>query len=484
MPDARGAVDFDVVVVGAGISGVCAVHYLRTRCPALRVCVLEARARVGGTWDLFRYPGVRSDSDMHTLGFSFRPWTDVETIADGPRIREYIEETARAEELHAKARFGRRLRRARWSSDASAWTLEVDGPDGAERYTCRFLWGCTGYYRYEEGYTPALPGLERFAGPVVHPQRWPEGLELEGRRVLVIGSGATAMSLVPAIASRAREVIMLQRSPTYLFERPREDEVVRWLNRLLPPRWAAQLARWRSIALNMTLYEAARRWPALVRRFLLTRVRYGLHRRELLAPHFTPRYAPWDQRICLIADGDLFAELARGRARVVTDHVAEIDARGVQLRSGARVDADVLITATGLELQVLGGVAVEVDGAPVHPGERMLYKGALVEGVPNLAMSLGYTNLSWTIRCELTCEYVCRLLNHMGARGYTRCRPGPPAPDVRRRPLIGLRSGYVERARGVVPEQGTRGPWRFPQNLLVDRRLVGGPLEDGVLELS
>ncbi len=476
---------WDVVIVGAGISGICAGHYLRTRCPSLRFCILEARARLGGTWDLFRYPGIRSDSDMHTLGFSFRPWADSETIVDGPRIREYLEETAAADGLHADTRFGRRVRRASWSSQTRRWTIEVETEDGRERYACRFLWGCTGYYRYDAGYTPALPGLGRFAGPVVHPQRWPEELALEGRRVVVIGSGATAMSLVPALAERAREVVMLQRSPTYLYERPRVDPVVRWLERVLPQRWASQVARVRGIALIMLLYEAARRFPGPIRRFLLTRVWAGLHRstRDLLDPHFTPTYAPWDQRICVITDGDLFTALADGRARVVTDHVAAIDERGVQLRSGARLDADVLVTATGIQLQVFGGAALEVDGARVSAGERMMYKGAMLDGVPNFAMTLGYTNLSWTIRCELTCDYVCRLLEHMRAGGYEQCRPGAPPPGVRAEPLLNLNSGYVQRARGEIPQQGSRGPWRFPQNYILDRTVVGGPVDDGVLEL-
>ncbi len=476
---------FDVLIVGAGISGICAGHYLRSRCPSLRFCILEARARLGGTWDLFRYPGIRSDSDMHTLGFSFHPWTDSETIADGPRIREYLEETAAADGLHADMRFGRRVRRASWSSETGRWTVEVETERGRERYSCRFLWGCTGYYRYDAGFTPTLPGVERFSGPVVHPQHWPEDLAQEGRRFLVIGSGATAMSLVPALAKRAREVIMLQRSPTYLYERPRVDPVVRWLLRLLPPRWAAQVARARGIVLIMLLFEAARLFPGPIRRFLLERVRASLpeSRRHMIDPHFSPRYAPWDQRVCLIADGDLFSAIADGRVRVVTDHIETIDERGAQLRSGERVDADVLVTATGIELQVFGGVPLEVDGEPVSAGERMMYKGAMLDGVPNFAMTLGYTNLSWTIRCELTCEYVCRLLEHMSDRGYELCRPGAPPSDVQPEPLLNLNSGYVQRARGVVPMQGSRGPWRFPQNLFRDRKVVGGPVEDGVLEL-
>ncbi|MFW6067558.1 MAG: flavin-containing monooxygenase [Myxococcota bacterium] len=477
---------FDVLIVGAGISGIGAAYHLQTKCPQKSYAILEARDALGGTWDLFRYPGIRSDSDMHTLGFSFRPWTDPKAIADGPSILEYLKETAEENGIDRHIRYGRRVVAARWSSRDVRWLVEVRNMQSGtrERYTCSFLWGCTGYYRYDRGYEPTFPGADRFRGQMVHPQKWPEDLDYEGKRVVVIGSGATAMTLVPALAERAAHVTMLQRSPTYVISLPYVDPVSTWLKEHLPPKTAYAITRWKNVLLGLFFYEVSRRQPRRVRRFILGKIREALGDHFDVETHFNPPYDPWDQRVCLVPDGDLFRVLKAGKASVVTDHIETFTEDGIRLRSGRVLEADLIVTATGLQMEFLGGVTAEVDGKPVVPADRMMYKGSMLSDVPNHAVCVGYTNASWTLKCELTAEYVCRLLNYMDAHGYSQCVPRRDA-SVKERPLIDLTSGYVQRAKDELPSQGERLPWRLYQNYLFDRIMLRhGPVDDGAIEFS
>ncbi len=478
-------VHLDVLVVGAGLSGIAAAWYLKNRCPDRSFAILEARDTLGGTWDLFRYPGIRSDSDMYTLGFSFRPWRDPQAIADGPAILAYLRETA--DEIGVAIRYRHRVERVRWSSADNRWTVTVRRTDTGEAVTltCGFLWGCTGYYRYDRGYTPDLPGVERFRGRLVHPQQWPEDLDWAGKRVLVIGSGATAMTLVPALSERAAHVTMLQRSPTYVVTSPRVDVNAERLKRSLSPRVAHRLSRWKNILYSVATYQLSRRRPEVVRQRLLDEVRASLPPGFDVERHFTPSYDPWDQRICLLPDGDLFAAIRTGRVSVVTDTIETFTERGVRVRSGDELEADVIVTATGLELQFLGGAEIGVDGRPVVMRDTMMYRGVMLSDVPNAACSIGYINASWTLKCELSSEYVCRVLEHMRRHGHTRCVPRRD-PDQPATPAMGdLDAGYVRRAADRMPTQGRRTPWRVHQNYLMDLwTLRRARVDDGVLELT
>jgi monooxygenase len=481
-----GSTHFDVLIIGAGISGIGAAYHLQTTCPRKSYAILEARSALGGTWDLFRYPGIRSDSDMYTLGFSFRPWRDPKAIADGPSILAYLRDTAREHGIDAHIRYNLRVERMRWSSAEGRWTVEArDTTSGGIRtFTCSFLWGCTGYYRYEEGYTPDFPGIDRYRGQVVHPQRWSDDIDYDGKRIVVIGSGATAVTLVPALAERAAHVTMLQRSPTYVISRPEKDHLSNWLRARLPEKPAYALSRWKNVVLGLLFYQASRRYPRRVRAWLLEGVRRALGADFDVARHFTPTYDPWDQRVCLVPDGDLFRAIRSGRASVVTDHIETFTERGIALRSGAELEADLVVTATGLQLEMLGGANVEIDGQPFKASEHMMYRGAMFSDVPNAALSSGYTNASWTLKCELTAEFVCRLLNHMDAHGHTQCWPRRPATGLEELPLINLTSGYVQRAIDQFPRQGSRAPWRLYQNYFLDRWVLRyGSLDDGVLEM-
>ncbi|MFC7547375.1 flavin-containing monooxygenase [Plantactinospora sp. GCM10030261] len=455
----------DVLIVGAGLSGVGAACHLRRDCPDRTVAILEARDAIGGTWDLFRYPGIRSDSDMFTLGYSFKPWTDPLAIADGDSIRDYVRETAREYGVEDRIRFGHRVEAAEWSSVAARWTVRARRVDTTEtvELTCSFLFVCAGYYRYDQGYTPPLPGIDRYAGQLVHPQHWPADLDWTGRRVVVIGSGATAVTLVPAMADRAAHVTMLQRSPTYVISLPARDALADALRRWLPARVAYQVVRWKNVLLGAASYRLTRRAPGLARWFLRRGVAGRLPAGYDVDRHFSPRYNPWDQRICVAPDGDLFGAVASGRASVVTDRVDTFTETGIRLASGVDLAADVVVTATGLNLLALGGMTVTVDGISVDLGRTVAYKGMMLSGVPNFAMTIGYTNASWTLKADLVARYVCRLLRHLDRTGRQICTPLAP-PDGAREPLIGLTSGYVLRSVDALPKQGARAPWRLRQN--------------------
>ncbi len=481
---------FDVVIVGAGVSGIGAACHLRRNCPGRTFTILENRAAIGGTWDLFRYPGIRSDSDMHTFGYSFKPWNNPKSIADGPSIRAYVHEAAAEHGVMPHVRFRHRVISAAWSSDAALWTLLVKHSDNGEqlRFTCAFLFMCSGYYSYQEGYRPEFPGIEQFAGPVIHPQFWPQDLDYAGKRVAVIGSGATAMTLVPAMADAAARITMIQRSPTYVISRPEKDAVANWLRRLLPNRLAYAITRWKNVLWQQYIYHRTRVAPESVKGKLLGLVRKHLGPDYDVDKHFTPSYYPWDQRLCLIPDADLFKAIKAGKAEVVTDAIDRITASGVRLASGQEVQADILVTATGLNLAVLGGVAFSVDGRPVRFPDTFNYKGMMYSDVPNLANVFGYVNASWTLRADLTAEYVCRVLNHMQRLGVRQCTPRLRKEDrgMAAQPwILGFTPGYIARALHLFPKQGDRNPWRNTQNYIEDRKLARqGLLQDGVLQFT
>jgi monooxygenase len=476
----------DVLIVGAGLSGIGAAWHLQDRLPGKSYAILEARADLGGTWDLFRYPGIRSDSDMHTLGYRFKPWTEERTIADGPSILEYVRRTAREHGIDRRIRFHHRVVRAEWSSEDSRWSVEAERTDTGEtvRLTCDFLWTCSGYYRYDEGYTPEFAGVESFAGPVIHPQHWPEDLEYAGKRVVVIGSGATAVTLVPAMAEKAAHVTMLQRSPTYIASLPGRDPVARRLRRHLPSRAVYPIVRWKNVLLQTLTYQLSRRRPELVKKLIRRGVEAALPPGYDVDTHFTPRYDPWDERMCLVPDGDLFRAISKGSASVVTDRIETFIEGGIRLESGEELEADVIVTATGLNLLFLGGIELSVDGEPVEVASKMTYKGMMLGGVPNFAFTVGYTNASWTLKADLTSEYVCRLLAHMDVRGYGSCAPEPD-PSIAERPLNDLTSGYVLRSIDHLPKQGAKEPWRLRQNYLLDVRTIRrGRIDDGTMRFS
>lgn len=477
---------FDVLVVGAGLSGIGAGVHLQRDCPGRSYAILEGRDRIGGTWDLFRYPGIRSDSDMYTLGYSFKPWTDAKAIADGTSILRYVEQTAREHRIEERIRFNHRVVRSEWSSADARWTVQAERGDTGEtvHLTCRFLLMCSGYYRYDEGYTPELPGAERFEGQIVHPQHWREEIDYADKRVVVIGSGATAITLVPAMAGSAAHVTMLQRSPSYVVSLPAEDEIANFLRRKLPAKAAYAIVRWKNVLRTMASFQLARRRPGAMKALLRKALEGQLPPGYDIDTHFKPRYDPWDQRLCLVPDGDLFKAIASGRASVATDRIATFTERGIRLASGAELEADVVVTATGLNLVALGGMELAVDGREVQPGQTMSYKGMMLSDVPNLALAVGYTNASWTLKCDLTCEYVCRLLNHMAAHGYEVCTPRRD-PTVAELPFIDFSSGYVVRAIDRFPKQGSKAPWRLYQNYALDIfSLKRGAIEDEVLEFS
>jgi cyclohexanone monooxygenase len=476
----------DVVIVGAGLSGIGAAHHLQQRCPDKRFVIVEARDAIGGTWDLFRYPGVRSDSDMFTLGYRFRPWREAEAIADGPSILRYIRATAEEAGIVPKIRFGHAVRRADWSSASACWTVHAERlADGAAvQWRARFLHVCSGYYRYDAGYRPAFEGEADFAGTFVSPQFWPDALDLAGRRIVVIGSGATAVTLVPALAETAAHVTMLQRSPSYVVTRPRRDRISLALRRLLPERTAYALTRWKNVLVGAFFYRLARGRPEQVKARIVAMAAEQLGPKVDAGTHFTPRYKPWDQRVCLVPDGDLFATIRAGRADVVTDTIERFTADGIRLASGKELRADIVVVATGLQLQMLGGMTLTVDGSAFRASEAMVYKGMMLSDVPNLALCFGYVNASWTLKADLTAEYLCRLLHHMDRRGAAIV-VARSDPSVAVEPFLGFTSGYVQRAAALLPKQGDRTPWRVHQSYLRDMLAIRhGRIEDGVLRFG
>lgn len=478
---------FDVLVVGAGISGIAAGYHLQTACPGRTYTILERRDTIGGTWDLFRYPGIRSDSDMYTLGYPFRPWTDPKAIADGPAILRYVNETAREFGIDRHIRFGHHVKRAAWSTADARWTVEVERTDTKEIYhfTCNFLFMCSGYYNYDAGYTPDFTGTEQFRGRIVHPQQWADDIEYTDKRVIVIGSGATAVTLVPELAKRAAHVTMLQRSPSYILSLPSKDSLANMLRRFLPNTLVYRLIRWKNVLIGAYFFWFCRYSPERAKAFLLRQVRAALGPDYDVEQHFTPHYNPWQQRLCLVPDSDLFKAIKADQVSVVTDHIETFIERGIRLRSGGTLEADLVVTATGLNLQLLGGLEVTVDDEPVEFSKTLTYKGVMFSDVPNLALTVGYTNASWTLKCDLTCEYVCRLLNYMETNGYAQCCPRPHDPDMEREPFIDFTSGYVQRAIDAFPKQGIKVPWRAYQNYLLDTWTVAyGSLTDNALKFT
>jgi monooxygenase len=478
---------FDVVIVGAGLSGIGAGYHLQQKCPGKSYVILEGRDCIGGTWDLFRYPGIRSDSDMFTLGYSFKPWTDPKAIADGPSILNYVRETAAENGIDKKIRFRHRVKRASWSTPDARWTIEAERGEGTGdivRFTCNFLFSCSGYYRYTDGYTPEFAGRDDFKGQILHPQKWPDKLDYAGKRVVVIGSGATAVTLVPAMAEKASHVTMLQRSPTYVVSRPAQDKLAILLREKFGKSIAYHAIRWRNVLLGLAFFQFARRRPQRFKRMVLGGVRMALGPDYDIA-NFNPSYNPWDQRLCLVPDGDLFKSIREKRASVVTAGIDRFTMRGIRLKDGSELQADIIVTATGLVLQLLGGMETVVDGRTIDFAKTMNYKGMMYSDVPNLASAFGYTNASWTLKCDLTCEYVCRLLNYMDRHGYKQCVPHNVDPSVEQLPVLDFSSGYVQRALPMLPKQGSKRPWRLFQNYAFDIvTLRFGKVDDGVMKYS
>ena len=476
----------DILIVGAGLSGVGAACQLRHECPDKSVIVLEARDTIGGTWDLFRYPGIRSDSDMFTLGYRSRPWTDPKAIADGPSILRYIHDAAQEFDVDKLIRLNHRVVNANWDSITARWTVEVHRTDTDELVTvsCSFLYICTGYYRYDEGFSPKFPGVEQYErrhGPVIHPQHWPEDLDYRGKRVVVIGSGATAVTLVPTLAESAAHVTMLQRSPTYVASRPASDAIADRLREWLPQTLAYAIVRWKNALQGIATFNLSRRRPELMKRMLRKAAVKQLPEGYAVDTHFAPSYNPWDQRMCLVPDGDLFTAIRDGRASVATDRIDTFTESAIRLQSGAELEADIVISATGLNLLAIGGMRLEVDGRTVDLSKTVSYKGMMLSGVPNFAWTIGYTNASWTLKADLVAEYVCRLLKHMDENGYAAVTPDATGATAVN-PFLDLASGYVKRSLAELPKQGDQAPWRLHQNYVKDVRLLRrGPIDDGVV---
>jgi cation diffusion facilitator CzcD-associated flavoprotein CzcO len=475
---------FDVIVVGAGISGIGAGYHLQAHCPDRSYVILEGRDDLGGTWNLFRYPGIRSDSDMFTLGYAFRPWTGAKAIADGPSILNYVRETAAEYGIDKHIRYRQQVTSASWSTDTASWTVTVAGPDGETQLSCNFLFMCSGYYNYARGHAPDFVGRDDFAGRIVHPQFWPDDLDYAGKRVVVIGSGATAVTLVPEMARDVAQVTMLQRSPTYIVARPAEDRFANWLRRKLPARLAYQIVRWRNVLLGIWFFNHARKKPAKVKERLIGMVRDELGPDYDVGTHFTPRYNPWDQRLCLVPDGDLFAAIREGRASVATGQIDRFVAEGIRLKSGETLPADIIITATGLQLQLMSDIAFIVDGAAVDFAQTYNYKGMMFSGVPNLASTFGYTNASWTLKADLTSLYVCRLLNAMQRKGMRQATPRVGGEGIEPVPFLDFTSGYVQRSIDKLPRQGHRKPWRLNQNYARDLMALKFGSVDREMEFS
>ena len=474
---------FDVLIVGAGLSGIGAAAHLKMECPQKSFTILEGRKASGGTWDLFRYPGVRSDSDMFTLGYRFRPWNNPKAIADSPSILEYIRETAEEFEIDEKIRYEHRAVQAEWSTDEALWTVKAEVGEEKVEFTCNFLYLCTGYYDYENGYTPDFAGMEDFQGKIVHPQKWTDDIDYKNKKVVVIGSGATAVTLVPALAEKAAHVTMLQRSPTYVVSRPAEDKIANFLRAVLPSSAAYAITRWKNVLLGIVFYALARKRPSVMKRLIAKGITKELGEESL--KDFTPNYDPWDQRLCLVPDSDLFKSIREGRASVVTDQIETFTKNGLKLKSGKHLDADIIVTATGLVMKLLAGLQLVVDGEPVNLSETLAYKGMMYSDVPNAASAFGYTNASWTLKCDLTAQYICRMLKFMDENGYDICTPRLNDPSIKPERAVDFNSGYIERAIKTLPKQGSKLPWRVNQNYIKDIRMFRyGNIDDGTMEFK
>ncbi|MDF1781242.1 MAG: NAD(P)/FAD-dependent oxidoreductase [Alcanivoracaceae bacterium] len=458
----------DVLIVGAGLSGIGAARHLQQECPNKSYAILEGRSAMGGTWDLFRYPGIRSDSDMYTLGYNFRPWTNKKAIADGSDIRQYVKDAAKEYGIDQQIRFNHLVKDSSWSSETSQWTVKAEHNGKSVTFTCNFLMMCSGYYRYDKGYTPDFPGLDQFKGQVVHPQHWPEDLDYNGKKVVVIGSGATAITLIPSMTDKAAHVTMLQRTPTYVLSIPGNDALANGMRKFLPEKLAYRLTRVKNVSLATFLYELSRRRPEFVKKIIRTQQRALLGKDFDIDKHFTPPYNPWDQRMCIVPNGDLYKALRKGKASIATDHIDTFTANGIKLKSGEVLEADIVITATGLDLVALGNTNMSVDGEKVVPANHFSYKGMMLSDVPNMVSVIGYTNASWTLKADLTSEYTCRLINHMDKNGFTYCAPRNTHGEEAAAPLLDLSSGYVQRSIDQFPKQGNEAPWKVYQNYALD----------------
>lgn len=476
---------FDVLIVGAGLSGIGAARHLKTQCPGKTFAILEGRDTIGGTWDLFRYPGIRSDSDMYTLGYNFKPWTEKQVIADGHRIRNYIAETARENDIERHIRFGSKVASADWHSETATWTVTVQKTSGETvQLTCGWLMMCSGYYNYEEGFTPEFKGRDTFKGQVIHPQFWPENLDYSGKRVVVIGSGATAITLIPSMTDKARMVTMLQRTPSYVISVPQFDPMVRFLLKFLPAMTVYNISRARNNFITQGIFKLSRKYPNFMRKLLLKQVKAQVGP-NFDMKHFTPPYNPWDQRLCAVPNGDLFKAIRKGKASVVTDHIDRFVDNGILLKSGQVLEADIIVTATGLNLRLFGGMQISVDGQAIQMNQHISYKGLMFSDIPNFSNTLGYTNASWTLKADLIAEYVCRLLKHMDRTGTRIAVAERKDPNVQPAPLLDMTSGYVARAEAHLPKGADRAPWKLYQNYALDMdQLRNGKLEDGVMQFK
>ena len=476
----------DVVIVGAGMSGVGAAYYVQTSLPDKTYAILEAREAFGGTWDLFKYPGIRSDSDLHTYGFAFKPWTGDQSIADGGAIMDYISETVAENAIDEHTRFSQRVTKAEWDTDQGLWTLDVEqvGAGETRQMTCSWLFCASGYYRYDKGYLPEFKGTERFQGQIIHPQQWPQDLNYAGKKIVVIGSGATAVTLVPAMATDAEHVTMLQRSPTYVVAVPEKDVIANFVKRHLPADKAYSLVRRRNIWLQKTIFQLSRKYPSLVKRAIRWQLKRQLPSGYDIDAHFTPDYNPWDQRLCSVPDGDLFKAISDGTASVITDNIDTFTEAGLLLQSGKELEADIIITATGLDVELFGGVDMIVDGEPVNVPDHYAYKGSMLSDVPNFNFAIGYTNSSWTLKIDLVCQYMCRLIEQMDRSGANKCLPVGPKVTMSSRPLLDFGAGYVTRAAHLFPKQGVGQPWELTMTYWTDVKRLNEPVMDGIMKLS
>lgn len=477
----------DVLVVGAGLSGIGAGYHLQKKCPETSFLILEGRENIGGTWDLFKYPGIRSDSDMYTLGYNFKPWKEQKAIADAPSILKYLNETVEEFNLKSKIRFGKYVKKARWSSDSNQWTVDIEDKKTGKfsQILCSFIFMCSGYYSYKEGYTPHFEGKENFKGDIIHPQKWDTSFDYSNKKIVVIGSGATAVTIVPEMAKTAKHVTMLQRSPTYVVAAPEKDNLANKLRKYLPLKFTYWFIRWRNILRQQYYFHLCKKYPKGVKNAIIREVKKKLGNDFDVKTHFTPKYNPWDQRMCLVPDGDLFEQINQGKASVVTDHIKNFTENGLLLKSGKELKADVIITATGLNLEMLSTVEFFIDNKSVDISKTVTYKGMMYSGIPNLASTFGYTNASWTLGADLTSEYVCRVINHMKRNNYDVVCPRPNIGIEADPDYLNLTSGYIKRSLNIFPKQGKKAPWRNNQNYLIDIfQMKYGRIDDGEISFE